>query len=208
MFDKDPLLSPSRLLHSPHQIIPTLVSPNSVILDVGCNTGYLGQALKETKNVVTDGLDINQKALSIAQKYYRHTYLRDLSVPYLKLPQNKYDYLIFSDILEHLPRPDLILQDSRHYLKPHGHLIISLPNIARFEIRLKLLFGHFDYSSAGILSQDHLRFFTRDSAFKLIESCGFKVEKILPTGLGHTLKIFPTLTAFQFIYLCCLPSSV
>jgi len=86
-------------------------------------------------------------------------------------------------------------------LKDDGRVIISLPNIARLEIRLKLLVGKFDYQP-GILSADHLRFFTRQSATALIEKCGYRIENIIPTGLGHRIKILTNLTAFQFIYVC------
>lgn len=199
MYQKDVCFRMDLSPHSPHNIIPTLIKKGSVILDVGCNTGFLGKQLKD-KDVITDGIDINERALKLAKKYYRNTYKKDLYQGKLGIP-NKYDYIIFADILEHLPRPDLLLIDSQKYLHKNGKIIISLPNIARFEIRMKLLFGNFDYSP-GILGEDHLRFYTRKSAIEMIRKCGYEVIKIIPTGLGHMLQIFPTLTAFQFIYVC------
>jgi len=200
MFDKDPLFELSPYFHSPHNIIPEHIDNRSIILDVGCNTGYLGRKLKE-KGIISDGIDINKKALKEAKKIYRNVYWRDLYIPNLKLGNNKYDYIIFSDILEHLPRPDLLLKDTKQYLKKSGKVIASIPNIARLEIRLKLLFGKFNYSG-GIMSQDHLRFFTKKSAIEMFENCGYQVVMIIPTGLGYILKIFLNLTAFQFIYIC------
>jgi citrate lyase synthetase len=50
------------------------------------------------------------------------------------------------------------------------------------------------------MSKDHLRFFTKESAVELFLECGFKIENTIPTGLGHMIKILPTLTAFQFVY--------
>lgn len=192
-------MSKSELSHSPHTIIPTLIEPNSIVLDVACNTGYMGKTLKN-KGVISDGIDINDRALSLSRKYYRNLYKRDLYSGTLGIDKIQYDYIIFGDILEHLPRPDFILKDSRKYLKKNGVVIISIPNIARLEVRLQLLLGNFEYAP-GILSPDHLRFFTRKSAIRLIESCGFTITKIVPTGLGHMIKILPTLTAFQFIYI-------
>lgn len=200
MFQKDSLLKLDPSPHSPHNIIPSLINEYSTVLDIGCNTGFIGKILKK-KMVKIDGVDINEKALSIARKYYRNTYIRDLYREKLNLGGKKYDYIVFADILEHLPRPDTILLDVKKYLKADGLIIISLPNIARFEIRLKLLFGNFDYGP-GILGPDHLRFFTKKSAIELLNNCGFTVKKIIPTGLGHIIKICPTLTAFQFIYVC------
>ncbi len=199
MFLKDQLLSIDESKRSPHHIIQTLIKKNSIILDVGCNTGYLGKALKQ-KGVVGDGIDINEEALKIAKKYYRHTYKRNLYKPGLDIGKKLYDYIVLADVLEHLPQPDLLLKNCQKYLKDEGKIIISLPNIARLEVRLKLLLGKFDYAP-GIISQDHLRFFTNKTAVKMIEESGFIIEKTIPTGLGQMLKFFPTLTAFQFIYI-------
>ncbi len=201
MFKKDPLLTMSDSPHSPHTIISSLISPSTLLLDIGCNTGYLGKSLLE-KNVKSDGIDINKNALKIAAKFYNQVFSRDLYQGKLDLPQKKYDYIVFLDLLEHLPRPDLVLSDSKKYLKKDGQIIISMPNVARLEIRLQLLLGKFDYTYGGILSEDHLRFFTKESGTKMIEKCGLKVSDIMPTGLGHQLNLLPNLLAFQFIYVC------
>lgn len=199
MFNKDPLLSLNSSLHSPHQIIPAQIRPGNTVLDVGCNTGMLGKVLSK-KNTL-DGIDINSKALSKAKPYYRHLYQIDLSNADNLNIKGKYDYIVLSDILEHLPRPDLLLKKLKKLLNTNGTIICSLPNIARLEIRLQLLFGKFDYTKAGILNSDHLRFFTRKSAKELFIDSGFKVTKIIPTGFAHRINIFSSLTAFQFIYL-------
>ncbi|MEK7070936.1 MAG: class I SAM-dependent methyltransferase [Patescibacteria group bacterium] len=201
MFKKDPCLTISNSPHSPHSIIQSLVNKESHLLDVGCNTGFLAKSLKK-KNVTSDGIDINREALKIARKYCRNVFRRDLYLSKLSLGKKKYDYIVFADVLEHVPRPDLLLKDSRKYLKKNGTVLISMPNVARLEIRLQLLFGKFNYTYGGILSEDHLRHFTKESAIRMIEDAGFTVLKSIPTGLGHQLKILPTLTAFQFIYIC------
>ena len=198
MFNKDGLLKINPSVHSPHQIIISLIKPNTTILDVGCNTGMLGKVLCHQD--ILDGIDINSIALKKARSYYRHLYKIDLSKHLALNIKFKYDYIIFSDILEHLPRPDLLLLQVKKLLKPHGRIICSLPNIARFEIRLNLLFGHFDYTNSGILNQDHLRFFNQHSGKQLFLDTGYRILKIIPTGLGHNLKLFTNLTAFQFVY--------
>jgi len=199
MFNKDGLINVNPSIHSPHQIISSLIKPHTEVLDVGCNTGMLGKILHK-KNIL-DGLDINPQALKLAKPYYRHLFNIDLTTSKLSSLTKRYDYIILSDVLEHLPRPDQLLIKIKRFLKPNGFIICSLPNIARFEIRFQLLFGHFNYTESGIINQDHLRFFNKKSGQKLFEQTGYRVVRIIPTGLGHMLKIFSTLTAFQFIYL-------
>lgn len=200
-FIKDKSIPFNNSPHSPHSIILSLIKPNTTLLDIGCNSGLLGQSLK-LKNITCDGIDINPKLLQQAKKYYRHLYLKDLYQPKLNLSKNtKYDYIVLSDILEHLPRPDLVLIDLKKYLNKNGEIIISLPNIARFEVRYDLIFGKFNYTTGGILSSDHLRFFTYDSATKLFNQLGLTLIKYIPTGLGHYIPLFPKLLAFQFVYI-------
>lgn len=202
MFEKYSLLNLDKSPHSPHSIIPRLASKkNSLVLDVGCNNGLIGREMIRLSQASVDGIDINEEALEKAEEAYRKVFRRDLCGSKLEIETEKYDYIVFSDILEHLPRPDLVLRDAKKYLKDDGEVIISLPNVARFEVRLGLLFGNFDYSP-GILSEDHLRFFTKQSAQKMIRECGYEIKNIIPTGLGNKIKIFANLTAFQFIYVC------
>lgn len=185
--------------YSPHMIIPPLVRADSFVLDVGCNAGYIGKYLKENKNCVCDGIDIDEAALAKARPYYRNLFKIDLFKDNFRLARH-YDFILFIDILEHLPTPDKILKKLAGNLKSKGKVIICLPNIARLELRLKHLLGNFDYKP-GIMNEDHLRFFTLKTGKKLIEDCGLKIEKVLPTGMGARLKIWPKLIACQFIYI-------
>ena len=46
-------------------------------------------------------------------------------------------------------------------LSPGGKMLISLPNVAHWSVRLPLLFGIFDYYDRGIMDRTHYQFFTR-----------------------------------------------
>ncbi len=204
MYNKDPVFSTQTLdQFGPLKIIFNNISPASTVLDVGCNSGHLAKLLS-VKNCKVDGIDINLKALKIAQSFCNKVYSRNLYVEKINLKQ-KYDYIVFSDILEHLPRPDLVLTESIKNLNKNGQIWISLPNIARLELRLSHLLGNFEYKP-GIMSTDHLRFFTQKTAKELITSSGLKINQIYFTGLGQRLKVFPNLFSFQFVF-CCLQST-
>lgn len=199
MFEKNWLFSENTSPHSTHGIIPHFVPPGSRVLDVGCNTGVMGAILKRHK-CISDGIDINEEALKEAKKHYRHLFKRDLQSGKFDIQNERYDVIIFADVLEHLTRPDQLLDDCKKYLNKDGIIIISLPNVARFEVRLHLLSGKFEYTETGSLDRDHLRFFTLKTGRELIENSGFTIIHTVPTGLGHKLKLLPTLTAYQFIF--------
>ncbi len=199
MFEKDWLFFENTSPHSTHGIIPNLIPRGSTVLDVGCNTGVMGELLNK-KKCISDGIDINEKAMEMAKKHYRHLYKRDLMTGKLEAGKEKYDVIIFADVLEHLSRPDNLLNDTHKYLKKNGVIIVSLPNVARFEVRLHLLMGKFEYTETGSLDRDHLRFFTLKTGRELLENNGFTILKTIPTGLGHKIGILPKLTAYQFIF--------
>jgi O-antigen biosynthesis protein len=204
MFNKDPELEfQLKDPHSPHSIILKFIKSGQSILDVGCNTGYIGEYLIKNRNCVCDGIDYLDEFLEKAkEKGYRELFIIDLYGKDFEI-DSKYDTLLFIDILEHLPNPyEILLKLVDENLKPGGKAIICLPNIARLEKRIDHLLGNFEYEKSGIMHQDHLRFFTKKSALKMIEETHLKVKKIIPTGLGHKSGIFQNLTAFQFIFIC------
>lgn len=203
MFDKDLALSFNKDPHSPHAKTLDLVPSRSVVLDVGCNIGYVGKRLTKELSCICDGVDYNDKFLAKARKVgYRNTYKLDLYNTDFSLGLC-YDVLLFLDILEHLPQPQAVLKKFvRENLKKNGLVIICLPNIARLEFRVRHFLGDFSYEKSGILHQDHLRFFTKNSALAMIRSTSLNVREILPTGLGSKFGILPNLFAFQFIFVC------
>jgi methionine biosynthesis protein MetW len=191
------------LPYGPHAKIISMIGKGLRVLDVGCGSGNLGKYLKEKLNCYVVGIEVDEEAAKIASKFYDEIIIADVEqLQELKYPQKYFDAIIMADILEHLKRPDLLLIKLKQYLKTDGKLIASLPNVARLENRLKLLFGKFEYQETGILDKTHLRFFTLKTAKKLFESTGYKIVHVDYTGLAsknRLFRLFPTIFAYQFI---------
>ena len=94
----------------------------------------------------------------------------------------------FADVLEHLRDPAAVLRRCIPALKESGKIIISVPNIANWIIRLGLLFGKFDYMDRGILDRTHLRFFTMRSLNQLMSEVSCEVLDAIPTPLPGTTR--------------------
>jgi len=92
-----------------------------------------------------------------------------------QLIKEDFDLVIISDVLEHVTCPQVVLEEIKSYLRQQSHVLVSLPNIAHFRMRLHLLRGRFDYTDEGILDKTHLRFYTLRTARELIESCGYNI---------------------------------
>jgi hypothetical protein len=69
-----------------------------------------------------------------------------------------------------------ILARTARALGPGGAILVSVPNVAHWSVRLSLLFGRFEYARSGILDRTHLRFFTRRSFLRTLELAGLEVE--------------------------------
>ncbi|MDD5594673.1 MAG: class I SAM-dependent methyltransferase [Candidatus Omnitrophica bacterium] len=188
--------------------IYALLENNQTILDIGCATGKLLESAKKNKNCQVFGVEADKAMAQEAKKRCENISCIDIeSQEDLPFKKTFFDVIIFADVLEHLNRPDLVLQRATPYLKKNGYLLISLPNIAFFTVRLGLLFGNFAYTEHGVLDKSHLRFFTLKSAKRLIEESGFKITQLegynqvkmryfLLRPLG---KIFKGLFATDFI---------
>ena len=188
--------------HSSIQKIANIIPKRCKVLDVACCTGYLARVLKEKECEVV-GIELDESAGNVARKFCKDVIIANVeAIDSLPYPKEYFDVIVFADILEHLRRPDLALRKFKPYLKRTGLCIVSLPNIARIEIRLSLLLGKFDYTEIGILDKTHLRFFTFKTAKQLIFNEGYAIKKVEYSGLAsknRILRFLPTLFAYQFV---------
>ena len=149
------------------------------ILDVGCGAGNNAEILKSLNpQVFIDGITYSNSEAVIAKNYIDNVWVYNLEedIPQ-ELSKKKFDVIIFSHILEHLKNPETIIRKLSSLLKPHGFVVIAVPNILSLRMRIEFLLGIFEYQETGILDNTHLRFFTYYTADKylLTESHHLKV---------------------------------
>lgn len=113
----------------------------------------------------------------------------DLSDEPIPFEDNFFDLINFSEVLEHFnfyPLP--VLAEFLRVLKPSGRLLITTPNQARFNNRLKLLLGlsiNWDIKEP-FSPMTHAREYTAKEVVWLLEQAGFK--KIV---VGYTHIDYP-----------------
>ncbi len=150
------------------------IAPGSIVFDVGCGSGMLGEYLVEHKQCIVDGVDSDASALALAKSRYRTVLEVDLETAEFanEFEPSAYDIVVVADVLEHIVRPGILLSQLKRLVKPSGLILFSVPNITHIAVGLDLLLGKFTYRENGILDDTHVRFFSRDGLIISLEEAG------------------------------------
>ncbi|MBN1296621.1 class I SAM-dependent methyltransferase [bacterium] len=100
----------------------------------------------------------------------------------LPFPGDVFDHVICTQVLEHVPEPDVILRELGRVLKPGGYLLLTAP----------LGFGEHQ------IPYDYFRY-TRYGLRYLLEKVGFDVHRIEPRG-GY-FRYMAVMLMWSYIYL-------
>ena len=132
------------------------------LLDVGCGAGDNAALLKSRyPECQLFGITHSEAEEEIARRYMDYCWVFDIEGAFPSdLENQKFDALMFSHVLEHLREPAAVLARFSRLLNPGGIVLIAVPNILSWRQRIQFLFGRFEYESAGVLDDTHLRFFT------------------------------------------------
>lgn len=200
--------------HGHRMLVDTVLAhtqPGDAVFEGGVSSGYLARELaREGRRI--DGAEIDPDAARLAQEVCDTVVVGDLQTVSLDVLRDRYDALLFGDTLEHLPDPGELLGRLRARLRPGGVLVVSIPNVANWTMRLGLFFGRWEYKDRGLLDRTHLRFFTKRTAVRLLEDAGYRVESVVAAvpvpvvkwppvvAAAHRIgNLWPSLFAYTFI---------
>jgi len=180
-YDFDPAII-ERILNnpvSPLNRISEIIPDNAKVLDVGAGEGLLARVLgKKRKNVIIDGIEPDSYAAGLARSCYRRFYAGTFQDYAGEVFQEKYDFIVLADVIEHTEDPLSFLQELYSRSSRKTKLILSVPNIAFGAVRLSLLNGEFTYVESGLLGRTHFRFFTLKTLEELVSEAGMHIEKL------------------------------
>lgn len=142
------------------------------ILDIGCGAGTLCLYLADKGYKIT-GIDISEKAIGECKKSAEVLGLKNktefLSGDFqTKAIPQKFDLIIFTEVIEHLENDTLALKKIHGLLNPNGILILSTPSQNAPLYKLGIL-KKFDREVG------HLRRYKLDELMKLMKDQGFKI---------------------------------
>jgi 2-polyprenyl-3-methyl-5-hydroxy-6-metoxy-1,4-benzoquinol methylase len=96
------------------------------VLDIGCGDGAYDKKISGTGAMVT-GIDIHDKRLSVARRYYQGTRTKYhfMDAARLEFPDASFDKAMSLCVIEHLEDDELVMQNVARALKPGGLFVFS-----------------------------------------------------------------------------------
>jgi 2-polyprenyl-3-methyl-5-hydroxy-6-metoxy-1,4-benzoquinol methylase len=101
------------------------------VLEVGCGRGDFVKRLCQEEKIKTQGIELNSIAVDYGQRHGVPIYqqnIHDLAAE----KTNSFDAICTFQVLEHIPDSIHFLESMIQLLRPHGKLIISVPNYLSF----------------------------------------------------------------------------
>ena len=167
--------------------------PGGRLLDVGCGSGALLSQLAGRAGYRA-GIELSTTAAVAAARVADEVLNVAVTAP-LPFPPASFDVVVCADVLEHLADPAAALSSAVGLCRPGGAVVISVPNVAYWQARVRLLRGVWRYEPTGLFDSGHLRFLTRETLLELVNGCGLDVETIgaaqVPDLAVHLLARVP-----------------
>lgn len=103
-----------------------IVSPSKV-LDIGCAKGFLVEGFQKL-GIDAYGVDISEYAISCSSsKVKEKLFVLDVEREKLPFPNEYFNLIVMSEVIEHLNSFDLVLNEMKRVLKKGGLIFLTTP---------------------------------------------------------------------------------
>ena len=203
--------APKYFIEFREEILPLLPEKAERALDLGCGSGETSGHLRKIGRFGwVCGVEGSSEAAVLARKKLDQVLEGDIEKIEYPFAPNSLDVILALDILEHLVDPWTTVKKLKHFLKPGGVIVTSIPNVRHYNVVVPLIFrGDWQYTQEGLLDSTHIRFFTRKTAQRLFEREGLILDAWDHTGAKKgwgavlnrlTFGLFKDFIIFQNLY--------
>jgi SAM-dependent methyltransferase len=147
------------------------------LLDVGCGAGEAAAALCRSRpGLAAIGIERDPATAALARRRLSDVREGDAIAALSRLSETgeRFDALLFADVLEHFDDPIRALSLARGLASADATLVASVPNVGHLSLVRDLVLGRFDPLPAGLADSGHLRWFTRTSLAEALDEAGWK----------------------------------
>jgi len=145
------------------------------ILDAGCGDGVQFQVLNQIPEVEVWGVDYNPVRTNRAKQNFSGVNLVCCNLLSLSFRPALFNIILCSQVIEHVPRDDQLLEQFANVLKPQGLLILGLPNEGCFMARLR----NYLFERNILKSTDHVHFYTEIIIRQKLKATGFIIQEVM-----------------------------
>lgn len=160
------------------QIRPYLC-PGQTVLDLGCNNGVLSFYMARAGCTVM-GVDLAHNAIDSARRaaaYHSisNTVFESMDFCHEWSSPDRFDLVLCSHVIEHVPDEILFLAKIAYALKHEGQLVMIAPTVYSPLYRTSMaLRGRFEHDEIVA----HLRRYSTDAILALIEGAGLRIQRV------------------------------
>jgi len=168
----------------PREVIMLKMVPRGAsVLDIGCGVSRLPLALKE-KGVRISVADISKTAVSLYARYGISGKVIDIEDIKALKKLGQYDYLIASEVLEHVRLPEEVIRELAKHTK---YFLLTIPNSAAYVFRYGLMVRGRFFTQWLRHPSEHLRFWSHIDFLDWLSAMGIVVEQVVVAD-GFTLR--------------------
>lgn len=155
------------------------------ILDIGSADGVFTKViLDKSKATEIIGIDVLKKSVDWANKHWKNYpqirfYLGDAHK--LEFPKDTFDVVFALEVLEHVYKPKVVLQEVKRVLKKHGYAVFLVPSDS---ILFKIIWFVWTKFRGKIWDHTHIQTYRNDYLTRLCKKAGFRIEKNAKFLLG------------------------
>jgi 2-polyprenyl-3-methyl-5-hydroxy-6-metoxy-1,4-benzoquinol methylase len=144
------------------------------LLDFGCGSGWYAHRMRE-RGWTVSGMDFSKHAARKARTRFGIDVLVG-TLPHPEVKPESYDVITMGQVLEHVHRPERVIEAAAKALRPGGYLVISVPNLDSWGFRF---FGQ-DWWPLDL--PRHLIHFTPATLRRFVEASGLEVMDLRLLG--------------------------
>ena len=157
----------NRFLRKVRDILKGVDSVSLAGLNVGCGEGNMISYLHDEKVIgYMVAFDLNEERLRYSKSHYPFCKYLKADVNELTFKSNIFDYILATELFEHLVDPAKAMQEIRHVARSNAYIIISVPYEPFFRWG-NLLRGK--YWERGGRTPAHVNFWSRSEFKKFLD---------------------------------------
>ena len=153
------------------------IKPNSNVLEFGPGNGRMTRYLIDELHCEVSIVEFDKELFDFVMTFAKDGVYGNIEDYHWveKFKGQKYDAVVFADVLEHLTNPEEVLKQVVPFLKEDGQILITFPNLAHNSVLIDLFNNQLNWNQYGLLDATHHSFFTEKGFLDLFQRVGLNV---------------------------------